>query len=51
MVGVFGAAMVVNSSPKGLGLSAGISGTIFGQSGLDLWIILGSYETDCQTVD
>ena len=25
--------------------------TIFGQSGLDLWIFLGSYETDCRTVD
>ena len=42
MVGVFGAAMTVHSSPKDLGLSVGISGTVFGQSELDLWIVLGS---------
>ena len=35
MIGVFGAAMVVYFSPKDLGLSAGVSGTGFGQSGLD----------------
>ena len=51
MVRVFGAAMAVHSSPKDLGLSAGISRTIFGQSRLDLWIVLGSSDTDCRTVD
>ena len=35
MVGVFGARMAVHFSPKDLGLSAGVSGTVFGQSGLD----------------
>ena len=51
MVGVFVATMAVHSSPKELGLSAGISGTFFGQSELDLWIVLDSSETDCRTVD
>ena len=51
MVGLFGAAMVVHSSPKELGLSAGISETVFGQFELDLWIVLGSSKTDCRTVD
>ena len=34
MVGVFGAEMAVLFSPKDLGFSAGVSGTVFGQSGL-----------------
>ena len=51
MVWVFGAAMTVHSSPKDLGLSARISGTVIEQSGLDIWIVLGSFETDCRTVD
>ena len=51
MVGVFGVAMVVHSSPKDLGLSVGIYRTVFGQFGLDLWIVLGSSETDCWIVD
>ena len=51
MVGVFVATMVVHSSPKDLGLNAGISRTVFGQIELDLWIILGSSETDYWTVD
>ena len=38
-------------SPKDLGLSVGIYGTVFGQFGLDLWIVLGSSETDYWTVD
>ena len=33
MVGVIGAGMAVHFSPKELGLSAEVSGTIFGQSG------------------
>ena len=37
MVGVFGAGMAVHFSPKDLGLSAGISGIVFGQFGLSLW--------------
>ena len=36
MVGVFGAEIVVHFSPKDLGLSVEIFGTIFGQFGLDL---------------
>ena len=51
MVGVFGAAMAVHSSPKDLRLSAGISGIVFEQPGLDLWIVLGSSETDCWTIE
>ena len=43
MVGVFQAEMAVHSSPKDLGLSVGISETIFGQSGLDLWTIFGRF--------
>ena len=35
MVGVFGARMVVQFSFKDLGLSAKVSGTVFGQSRLD----------------
>ena len=35
MVVVFGAGMVMNFSPKVLGQSVRISGTVFGQSGLD----------------
>ena len=37
MVGVFGVRMAVHFSPKDLGLSAEISGTVFGQPGLGLW--------------
>ena len=51
MVGVFGVGMAVHFSPKDQGLSAMISRIVFGQSGLDLWIVLGSSETDCRTVD
>ena len=41
MVGVFGAGMEVHFNPKDLGLSAGVSGTVYGQSGLDLsWATL-----------
>ena len=32
MVGVIGAGMAMHFSPKDLGLSAGVSGTVFGQS-------------------
>ena len=35
MVGVFGAGMVVHFSPKDLGLSVGVSGTVFRQSRLN----------------
>ena len=35
MVDVFGAEMTVHFNPKDLGLSAGVSGTGFRQSGLD----------------
>ena len=35
MVGVFGVGMAVHFSPKDLGLSAGVSGTVFEQFGLD----------------
>ena len=35
MVGVFWAEMAVHFSPKDPGLSAGVSGIGFGQSGLD----------------
>ena len=35
MVGVFGAGMAVHFSPKDLGLSGGVSGTVFRQFGLD----------------
>ena len=35
MVGVFGFGMVVHFSSKDLGLSAGVLGIVFGQSGLD----------------
>ena len=35
MVVVFGAEMVAHFSPKDLGLGAGVSRTVFGQSGLD----------------
>ena len=35
MVVVFRAGMAVHFSPKDLGLSAGVSRTVFGQSGLD----------------
>ena len=35
MVSVFGAEMAVHSSPKDLGLSAGVSRTVFGPSRLD----------------
>ena len=35
MAVVFKAEMVVHFSPKDLGLSAGVLGTVFGQSGLD----------------
>ena len=28
-------------SPKILGLNVGIFGTIFGQSGIDFWIVIG----------
>ena len=41
MVEVFGAGMAVHFNPKGLGLIAGISGTVFGQSGLGLWTVFG----------
>ena len=33
MVGVIGVGMVVHLSPKDLGLTAGVSGTVLGQSG------------------
>ena len=39
MVGVFGVGMAIHFSPKDLGLSAEIYGTVFGQSGLDLWTV------------
>ena len=35
MVVVFGAKMDMHFSPKDLGLSVGVSGTVFGQFGLD----------------
>ena len=35
MVVVFRAGMAVHFSPKDLELTAGVSGTVFGQSGLD----------------
>ena len=35
MVGVIGARMAVHFSPKDLGLSAGVLGTFFGESGLN----------------
>ena len=35
MVGVIVAGMVVHFSPKDLGLRAGVSWTVFGQSGLN----------------
>ena len=41
MVGVFGARMVVQFNPKELGLSAEVSGTIFGQFGL--WTVFGQF--------
>ena len=37
MVGMFGGEKAVHFSPKDLGLSVGISGNIFGQSGLDCY--------------
>ena len=37
MVRMFGAGKAVHFSPKDLGLSVGISGTVFGQSGLDCY--------------
>ena len=43
MVGLFGAEMTVYFSPKDLGLSVEISGTIFKQSRLDLWIVFGRF--------
>ena len=39
MVGVFRVGLAVRFSPKDLGLSAEISGTIFGQFRLDLWTV------------
>ena len=48
MVGVVGAGMVVHFSPKDLGLSVGISGTVFLQSRLDC---LGNSEMSCRTMD
>ena len=41
MVEMFRARMAVHFSPKDLGLSVGIYGTIFGQSGLGLWTVFG----------
>ena len=35
MVGVIEVGMAVYFNPKDLGLSAGVSGTVFGQSGLN----------------
>ena len=35
MVGVFGVGMAMHFNPKDLGLSVGVSRTVFGQSGLD----------------
>ena len=35
MVGIFGAGMAVHLNPKDLGLSARVSGTVFGQYKLD----------------
>ena len=46
MVGVFGAEMAVHFSPKDLGRSAGISGTVFGQSELDLGTVFGQSRTE-----
>ena len=37
MAVVFGAEMAVHFSPKDLGLSVGVLGTVFGQSGLDFF--------------
>ena len=63
MVGLFGAKMVVHFNPKDLGLSAGIYGTVFGQSGLNirnvfgrsgarlLCFFFGSSETNCRIMD
>ena len=48
MVGVFGAEMAVRFSPKDMGLSAGVSGTV--SDSLD-WIVLGNSEMNCQTID
>ena len=48
MVGVFGAGMAVHLSPKDLGLSAGVSGTVFEQSRLDCF---GNSKMNCQTID
>ena len=43
MVGVFGAEMAVHLSPKDLGPSAGISRTVFEQSGLNIWTVFGRF--------
>ena len=48
MVGVFGARMAVHFSPKDQGLSDGVSGTVFGQFGLDC---LGNSKMNCRTID
>ena len=47
MVGVFGARMAVHFSSKDLGLSAEVSETVFGQSGLDC---LGNSKMNCRTI-
>ena len=43
MVGVFGVGLAVRFSPKDLGLSVEIYGTIFGQLRLDLWTVFERY--------
>ena len=43
MVEVFGVGMAVYFSPKDLGLDAGISVTIFGQLGLDIWTVFRQF--------
>ena len=46
MVRVFGDGMVVHFNRKELGLCAVIPGTIFGQSGLDLWTFFGWFRVE-----
>ena len=48
MVGLFGAKMAMHFSSKDMGLSAGISGIVFGQSRMDC---LGNSEMSFQTLD
>ena len=51
MVRVVGVGMAMHFSPKDLRLSVGTSGIVFGQSELDLWIVMGISKTDCRIVD